>query len=569
MKKQLLACLCMLAIVCSAYAQHDVPQSLAKGLIPSTYNRNALTVVVLDNNCNYINDIKLAAATIVIPEKFDDNTLSTKIIKSGSAATEILTAINQSNLGNQILSTWFSRSPDGDFDMSLIAERGMYNATADDMIRASASKIGMDKIRDAGKALVDNSYIQVIEFKNVMTMQEYYDKQDAANRKYAQQNNTVFKPVDRTRNGWKGSSVSYLFKIDPAYMDVLFNDMWIYSDDNPTVRAQKKALFDNTKFSFSFVMSVTADAEGTQSNPNSLGLPVQIKREELFTKFVNSGVVHTLYAFETKYEPFKVKTAVFAVRPVQAKIGRKEGLGTDQRFFIFENMMNSKGEIEAKRQGVVYVKKVANNKIVATTADVPMSRFYQTAGRRLEPGMTMQQRNDYGIGLSMGAGGSSMGGFYMKAESNLATLSRMVPGISNAIKISQLKLFGSVGFDSAEYPSYDAGFTRYQIGVSKGFYFMRNFSFVPFIAYGSESATVSSSPEGYTTNGDFLNIGSYLTMNILYNLQLVATLNIYSLLGNAYEKYDGEITGEYAYPYDNYFVGRSGGNIEFGLRYEF
>lgn len=568
MKKLCLASFCMIVFACSVVSQQQVPASLSKGLIPSTYNRNALTVIVLDNGCNYLSDIKQASATVVIPEKYDDNTLATKVLKSGSDATEILSVINQSNLGNQILSTWFSRSSEGDFNMTLIAERGLYNATADDMIRASASKIGMDKIKDAGKALVDNSYIQVIEFKNVISMKEYYDLQDDANLKYAKQNNTVYKPVDRTRNGWKGSCVSYLFKIDPAYMEVLFNEMWIYSDDSRAVRAEKKALFDKTKFNFSFVMSVTADAEGTQSNPNALtGLPVQLKREELFTKLVNSGVVHSLYAFETKYEPFKVKTSVFAVRPVQAKIGTKEGLGTDQRFFVLENTMNSKGEIEAKRQGVVFVKKVANNAVVATSVNVPMSRFYQTAGKRLEPGMTMQQRNDFGLGLSMGAGGG-MGGFYMKAEENLATLSRMVTGISDVIKITQLKLFGSIAFDAAEYSAYSAGFMRYQIGISKGFYFMRNLSVAPFIAYGSESATLSSYPEGTTVNGDFINIGGYFTMNILYNLQLVLTLNTYNLLGEAYETTADDEIYTYANPYDYYFTGRSGANIEIGIRYE-
>ncbi|MDO9633990.1 MAG: autotransporter outer membrane beta-barrel domain-containing protein, partial [Paludibacter sp.] len=465
---------------------------------------------------------------------------------------------------------WFSRSAEGDFDMSLIAERGMYNATANDMIQASASKIGMNKIKDAGQALVNNSYIQVVEFKNVITMQEYYDAQDAANLKYAQANNTQYKPVSRTKNGWKAIAISYLFKIDPAYVDVLFNEMWIYSDDDANTRAQKKALFDNTNFNFNFVMQVTNDADGSQDNPNpNTGIPAQLSKEQLFARLVNSGVKAALYEFETKYEDFRVKTALFAVRPLRSKIGTKEGLGVDQRFFVLENTMNSKGEILSKRQGVILVKKVENNSVVATTANIPMSKFYQTAGKRLEPGMTMQQRNDYGVGLSMGAGGGALGGFYMKAEGNLATLSRMLPGITNAIKVTQLKVFGSVAFDSGEYSAYDANFTRYQIGISKGFYFMRNLSLAPFIAYGSESATSDYFGDGYSVNGDFLNFGAYFTLNILYNLQLVTTLNAYGMLGNAYQKYDGETTATYVNTYDEYFDGRSGGNIEFGIRYEF
>ncbi|GAB1414791.1 hypothetical protein MASR2M117_01970 [Paludibacter sp.] len=565
MKKGLIVLFSVL-IFGTVYAQNAVPKSLESGLIPSTYSRNALTAIVLDNNCNYIDDIRKAANAFSIPEKFDDNTVQTKVIKSSSNKDDILSVINQSTLGNEILSKWFSRSAEGVFNMSLIAKRGMYNATVDDMIKASASKIGMNKIKDAGQVLVDNSYIQIIEFRDVITMKEYYDRQDAANRYKSD-----YKPVERTKNGWKAEAVSYLFKISPEYVNILFDELWIYEDDAPEVKIKKKELFDKTRFKFSFIMQVSHSAEGTQDNPNALtGKPVQLERNQLFNLLVNSGLKTSLYEFDAKYEPFRVKTALYAVNPLRSKIGTKEGLGVDYRFFVYENIMNSKGEVKAKRQGVIYVKKVENNSVVAsTTSNIPMSKFYQTAGKRLEPGMTMQQRNDYGLGLSMGVATGSLGGFYIKAEGNLATISRLVPGTQNLLPISQLKLFGSIAFDGGDYsPNGACSFMRYQVGLSKGFYFLRNFSIVPFLAYGSESARTSTLSDGYTINTDFINLGGYFSINILYNLQFVTTLNIYTLFGNAYQKYEKETTQTYPFKYDYYFVGRSGPNLEFGLRYE-
>ncbi len=570
MQKHIITCI-FLSLCLWAYTQEaDIPSSLKQGLIPSTYNRNALTVVVLENNCSYITDIKQATQNIIIPEKFDDNTVSAKYIRSASGKDAVLNAINQSNLGNQILSTWFSRASDGSFNMALIAERGLYNATVNDMVRASASKLGMDKIRDAGQALVDNSYIQVIEYSDVISMEEYYDRQDEANYKSARQSGKEFKKVSRTKNGWRAKAVSYLFKIDTAYVEPLFNEMWIYEDDDNATKIQKKALFDNTNFPFEYVMMVSHDADGSQDNPSKLtGLPQQLSREQLFAQLINSSISSAQYSFERSYEPFRVKTPLYAVKPIRAKIGTKEGLSVEHRFYVMENVMNAKGKIKAKRQGVIHAKKVANNSFIASENDIPMSKFYQTAGKSLEPGMTLQQRNDYGIGLSTGVATGGMMGFYIKAEGNIASLANMAAGSKNLFPITQLKLFGSLAFDNGNYDSSETSFIRMQVGLSKGFYFWRNFSLVPFVAYGSEQATPAYLLEGYSINGDFLNLGSYFTINLFHNLQFVTTLNYYALLGNAYKQYDGETTEKYDYKYDYYFDGRSGPNLELGLRFEF
>ncbi|MEI8271802.1 MAG: hypothetical protein WCG08_04205 [Paludibacter sp.] len=542
-----------------------------KGMIPSHYDRNALTVLILDNNGAYIHDIKNATGSLAIPEKYDDNSQNVKWLASESNQNQILQAIDRSKLANKIMASLFSRSSNGDFDMTLIGKRGLYNATVEEMMKASASKIGLNKIKDTGRSLVNNSYIQVIDLRNVVSMQEYYDAQDAANRKSAAYAGTVFKPVDRTQNGWKGDVLSYLYRIEPSNVDSLYDKMWIYSDDNNAVREYKKTLFDNSKFGFSYVTSVKSQANGTQYNPGQLLAPtVQLGREALFSKLLNSALISALYEIETNYEPFRVKTSVYAVQPIRAKIGTKEGLAVDQRFFVLENMQNSKGETTSQRKGVVFVAKVENNSIVATTATTEQSRFYQTAGKKLEPGMTMQQRNDIGLGLSAGYGSliGGMSGFYLKAEENIATLSHFVPGNSkNMIKITQLKAFFSAAFDAGNYGGYDYSFTRMQFGISKGFYFLRNFSVAPFVSYGVEAAKSPNWTDDTSVNTAFLNIGAYATVNILYNLQAVGTLNLYNLVGNAYQKV-GDVTSDYAHTYDYYFNGRSGLAIEVGIRYE-
>ncbi|MFZ4798396.1 MAG: hypothetical protein ACOYMA_12945 [Bacteroidia bacterium] len=536
-------------------AQNVATETLKTPLVPSKYNRNALTVVILDNNGSHIREIKRASDFIAIPEKYDDNNLDVRVIQSESNKDMILQNIDYLKLSNQILAKSFSRKSTGEFDMTLIGKRGMYNATGDDMIKASASKKGLENIKDAGKALVNNSYIQVLDIRNVISMEEYYNKQDAINLKNSKTYGTQFKPVERTKNGWKGEVVSYLYKIDSNAVDTLYDKMWIYNDDNYANKISKKELFDKSKFGFSFVMTVTADADGTQYNPGQLLAPkVQLTNDELFVKLTQSALVNSLFVLDTKYEPFRVKTSVYAINPVRSKIGTKEGLFIDQRFFILENVGNSKGEIVSKRKAVVRVSKIANNSQISTANDLNMSDFYQTAGRSIEKGMTMQQRNDKGFGVSVGStmiGG--MGGITAKVEKN--------SGLS-----PQLKAFIAGAIDAKQYDGYNYAFLRYQVGVSQGFYFARNFSVAPFIAYGVEGAPED---ETLSLNTRFINFGAYATINILHNCQLVGTANYYLLSGNAYY-YDSESkeSSDAGLKYNEFFVGRSGLAIELSLRIE-
>lgn len=537
-------------------AQKVATETPKTGLVPSKYFRNALTVLVLDNNGSHIREIKNASDSIKIPEKFDDNNLNVRFLKSESDKDLILQSIDNLKLSNKILAKCYSRKSTGEFDMTLIGQRGMYNATADDMIKASASKVGLDKIKDAGKSLVNKSYIQVLDIRNVISMEEYYNSVDAASRKSAANNGNEFKPVKRTKNGWKGEVVSYLYKIDPSAIDTLYETMWIYAEDNNDIKSAKRNLFENAKFGFCFVMSVSTDADGTQYNQGQLLAPkVQLTNDQLFVELAQSALVNSLVIIDTKYEPFKVKTAVYAIHPVKAKIGTKEGLYIDQRFFVLENVENSKGEILSQRKAVVRVNKIANNSHISTTNDTDMSKFYQTAGRKIEPGMTMQQRNDLGVGVSVGAtmtGG--MGGITGKIEKTL--------GIS-----PQFKAFVAGALDAKDYDGANYTFLRYQVGISQGLYFARNFSIAPFVAYGVETAKDITWTDDTSINTAFVNVGAYATINIMHNAQIIGTVNYYSLFGDAYDK-DGAviITGT---QYDAAFYDRKALAVELGLRIEF
>jgi hypothetical protein len=575
----------LLFLVLNAYTQNVESQASKVDKVGASYNRNAVTVLVLDNNNKYIDNLKKAATGVIIPSKYDNNLLETRYIAANPNSKSIEQALSKQKLPNEILSKWFSRQPSGQFDMSVIYERGMYNATDDEVKKASASKIGMAKLKDAGEILISHSYILVLEFNKIESLTEKFDRQDAYNKEKAKKSNTTFEPIKRRKNGYEGEVKGFLYRLNfnDSIMNVFYNDLWIYEDDDDATIASKREKFDNTEFPISFVMSADGTADGAQYNPGEFLAPsTQLTKEELFQKMINSGMNSILFDVERKVEEFRVKTPLYSTKPLKAKVGKKEGLYSEQRFFAYEFVQKRNGETKAKRKGVVRAKQVVDNRKVATGESNLYTTFYQTSGLGLMEGMFLQQRNDFGIGVSSGiALNGEMGGVYVKAEANLGVLSGMLLG--QDLGINQFKVYVVGALQTKEYvlASYedmigitdDFDFTRLQVGISKGWYFANNFSIAPFIGYGTESGTSEdwrnanfTEDDGQSIGTDMIHYGVYSTINILHCFQVVGTLNMNSIIGTTYDKDRVEIDGR---KYNEVFKNRSGMSLELGLRLEF
>jgi hypothetical protein len=112
---------------------------------------------------------------------------------------------------------------------------------------------------------------------------------------------------------------------------------------------------------------------------------------------------------------------------------------------------------------------------------------------------------------------------------------------------------------------------RWQLGLSKGFYLTRNVSLAPFVSYGAETATSKEmmTALGYDSSDTFstyfLGYGATASVNLTYWAQLMVGLNMYSLIGNAYDQ-DGN---DWGVTYTDAFIDREGMSIDVGLRIEF
>jgi hypothetical protein len=175
-----------------------------------------------------------------------------------------------------------------------------------------------------------------------------------------------------------------------------------YEEDyNALSSDQKKSkidAFNSFKFPYTFVGSVTAT--GTVFDLTSA--------QQFFTdqqRFDNSlymALENLESELAKKFDEFRVKAPISDVKPLRSKIGKKESIFTDQRFFVVENALNKKGESIQQRIAVTRVgMKISNNKGIANGETQP-STFYQTAGKKIEPGMLMVQKDDLGFSVYAG-----------------------------------------------------------------------------------------------------------------------------------------------------------------------
>ena len=279
--------------------------------------------------------------------------------------------------------------------MSLVAQRGLYNATDAQYNNAKFSQRGITaELKDAGKKLVDKSYVLVLDFGNILSMTRYYDIWNKRHKFLG----IAIRKKKRVKAGFITDIKGYLFKIDGDVVQKVY-DIW-----------DQGSKFDKLDFPLTPVIQVFHPrAEGTETKIRKKN-PPKHSREEFFKLLVKDAVVQAEFMLAKNYEDFRVKAPVDNARgglfPVtRAKIGKKEGLTLDTRYFVYEKTLGSDGKMKSVRKGVLGVSnKIVDNRSV-TTGNTGTTKFYQVMGKKIKPGMLIQQATGRKrVGLNFGIG---------------------------------------------------------------------------------------------------------------------------------------------------------------------
>jgi len=573
MKKAFMFTTLVLCVFC-LYAQDitNSAQKVKKQIISSEYDRNSLTIIGLKSDNPLAGQIAKMIDTLKVSEKFYSNeigfrnvpfntvvNLFDKVQQEQIFKTDVLKLLNEKKVGQGIIAKWFNRQPDGTFNTDVLKERGIYNSDDSDLSIATASKRGESSLMDAGLGLVGHSYVLVLGFSDLMTMDQYYTKIEA-------------KPESRTMNGVKGDLIGLLYKLNfnDSVSAVFFQNMW--ANKGAADSKAKAAKFDASTFPLVPVKNLIMPMQAIQYNPGqSLAPKVQKTQDELLRDLLNSSMTNVMNQLTFQVSDFKVKGQIYKTNPIAVKIGKKEGLGYDQRYFVFENRQTRNGQQYSSRRGVIKSMSVADNRTV-TKGETEPSYFYQIAGGKIDNlGMFVEQRIDAGLNVFLGYQQDAMSGLDARVEYYIGRLLGGKPkGISKGM--TSFKIYVEGGYMTDEFTlktlPEDVDLLRVSAGFNKDYYLTHSIHFGPFLGYGIESASGKTSE--YKIETQFVELGARLGINIRYNIQLIGSANYYIMLSPEMKDKDGVVIpftkGE---NYKTFFPDRTGLGISYGIRFMF
>jgi len=164
-----------------------------------------------------------------------------------------------------------------------------------------------------------------------------------------------------------------------------------------------------------------------------------------------------------------------------------------------------------KYRGVIRAtSKITDNRQVAT-GNMEKTVFYQTAGKRLEVGYLLQQRNDSGIEVSLGLEYGDVNGYYGRIDYRLG---RYI-GVRSLFAYLEFALDGD-----------DPNVSRYGAGLAKGIQLSRNIEIRPYIGIGNMKHIE------YEDAIEYYKAGVNLSINLLRNVQLYTGCSYYIIVDN-------------------------------------
>jgi len=390
MKNNLLLFVCFF-VIASANGQNPVKKVATK------YMRPSVTSLFFQPTNRQEEVIIAKFKTLDMASKFNDHKIefpnlncTTKDVAERKLKTDEY-ALKSSN---PVLAKWWNRDSQGNFNYDFVAQNGLYTATDADAIMAKGSNV--DRREMMGEELIGKTYIMVYEIASLNSMEQKYDKQDAANKELG-----ITKPVDRSFEGYEMKYNVYAYKLiyNDSVSSVFYSEYWTDVNNHD---ANKAAKWASATFPVMYIQKVSGTIQSTQLKEVPSGSKTKKKTmDELLQDIPAKWQEQALFDMARYVEDFNLKSTIYKTKPLSAKLGTKESLYLDQRFFVYEIESDQFGNQEKILKGVARAKTIEDNKNVATGESKP-SVFTQQGGKKLYEGMFIASNDDVGAVLDAG-----------------------------------------------------------------------------------------------------------------------------------------------------------------------
>lgn len=291
--------------------------------------------------------------------------------------------------------------------MSLIRDRGFYDAKILDINTALNSARGIAIIEDAGEELLSHTYILVNDIR-------YADKTTKRNLQgfammaglfasslipgaslAASTLYTMGVHINDLVIGFKVYVTSYLFRLDwnKDIADNFYSNLWI----EPGVPDSKEKYGTFKKNMSSFKLSYLGCTTIYSGETSLAGVQYET---DMFRKVCTRAIDTSISELQKRFDEFKVFSPLVSTSPYISYIGLKEGMTEDSKYEVLEMSMDKNGKTIYTRKGIIKpVKgKIWDNRYMAEyeegyDSSIIGTTFEIVSGSGFYPGMLIREIN--------------------------------------------------------------------------------------------------------------------------------------------------------------------------------
>lgn len=524
-------------------------QEKVKEVVTDSYDRNGLSVIVVNRGDNYDYQTTNFVNQLVVDEKFDANAISTKTVslrKDRSIAItqeEADSLIRCNNIAKEVLGFIYNRKADGSMDDELLRYRGQYNAKDQDVINSAAAKVNEQHL-EWGEKLVASSYVVLVDFVDIHQPESKDGKKS---------------------DTYMCDAYTYAYKVDCSRekLDEFYMTSWANPNDNAETKAAAVKGFDalelnmtpvaNVKTSSTNLTSTLGDfgsafkglgasmkdassslkATKTDDSEETAAAETETVVENVTPTFPDNSVEKAEYdaytaaitKLENQIPAWQVAVSITSTKPLKAKIGKKEGVSNGKRFRAYSYTEDEEGNLVSKNRGYLRATKVSDNRGISTGATEP-SELYQISGvANIQEGWTIKQKNDIKLGVALTGKVGGIGSIDAGVD------------FDYLIHISKLGSFYgmlNVGTDVMQYGQKvgDTGFMNlnFSAGVGYGLHAGRFIEIAPYAMVGADMMQLSdkqkftylTDDENKKTTALFVEPGLRVSFQVAYPLSIFA-----------------------------------------------
>ena len=398
----------MLVLISSITAQGQNKQELED----NSYRRSSLySLLISHTDKKYNTQIENCFLQIPIPDAYNDHDLSVKIVnfegdveqeKVGKKETpkgpeQINTFLEENQIASRLVGKWFMRDYNtGECTMDLIGSRGIYAASEIDKAKAAANLKGDAMLADAGENLIQNIFVLINDItyidkgsrsKNVGMALKILGSIAAATT-----GNDAIEDLGNLTGSMVETYKGFSVKVNTSLYQLVWDDeAAAITYDN----WGNRDAFENNRGNYKLKFVGTQLSNG--GTTSFLGIR-EDQPEIMIRKACQRALDENIANLQQNFQAFQIKTPLESVDPLEARVGKKEGITEDSRFEVLEPQKDGNGRITYKKigeikpvQNLIWDNRFMAEEEMAEGATLGCTTFKKVSGGDFLPGHLIRQ----------------------------------------------------------------------------------------------------------------------------------------------------------------------------------